>query len=90
MKNMQPIIEVIELSHSFSSLKALTIFPADLPGELVGLIGPNGAGKTTCSISSPGSSYRRRRIPGREYQRLAQPPHHRRDCPDLSSACSRS
>ena len=45
---MQPIIEVIDLSHSFGGLKALTHFSLEIvPGELVGLIGPNGAGKTT-------------------------------------------
>jgi branched-chain amino acid transport system ATP-binding protein len=45
---MQPILEVIELSHNFGGLKALSDFSLKLfPGELVGLIGPNGAGKTT-------------------------------------------
>jgi branched-chain amino acid transport system ATP-binding protein len=45
---MQPLLEVIELSHNFGGLQALTDFSLELfPGELVGLIGPNGAGKTT-------------------------------------------
>ena len=45
---MQPLLEVIELSHHFGGLKALGDFSLKLyPGELVGLIGPNGAGKTT-------------------------------------------
>jgi len=45
---MRPLLEVIELSHNFGGLKALTDFSLELfPGELVGLIGPNGAGKTT-------------------------------------------
>jgi branched-chain amino acid transport system ATP-binding protein len=47
-KTMQPILEIIELSHTFGGLRALTDFSLQLfPGELVGLIGPNGAGKTT-------------------------------------------
>jgi branched-chain amino acid transport system ATP-binding protein len=45
---MQPLLEVIGLSHSFGGLRALTNFSLNVfPGELVGLIGPNGAGKTT-------------------------------------------
>jgi branched-chain amino acid transport system ATP-binding protein len=45
---MQPILEVIELSHNFGGLRALNDFSMAIgPGELVGLIGPNGAGKTT-------------------------------------------
>jgi branched-chain amino acid transport system ATP-binding protein len=45
---MQPLLEVIELSHNFGGLRALNDFSVRLaPGELVGLIGPNGAGKTT-------------------------------------------
>jgi branched-chain amino acid transport system ATP-binding protein len=45
---MSLLLEVIDLSHSFGGLKALTDFSLELfPGELVGLIGPNGAGKTT-------------------------------------------
>jgi len=45
---MQPLLEIIELSHNFGGLQALSDFSLELcPGELVGLIGPNGAGKTT-------------------------------------------
>jgi branched-chain amino acid transport system ATP-binding protein len=45
---MQPLLEIIELSHNFDGLQALSDFSLELfPGELVGLIGPNGAGKTT-------------------------------------------
>jgi branched-chain amino acid transport system ATP-binding protein len=45
---MQPLLEIINLSHNFGGLQALTDFSLELfPGELVGLIGPNGAGKTT-------------------------------------------
>jgi branched-chain amino acid transport system ATP-binding protein len=45
---MQPLLEIIDLSHNFGGLQALSDFSLELfPGELVGLIGPNGAGKTT-------------------------------------------
>jgi branched-chain amino acid transport system ATP-binding protein len=45
---MQPLLEIIDLSHNFDGLQALSDFSLELfPGELVGLIGPNGAGKTT-------------------------------------------
>ena len=45
---MQPLLNIIELSHSFGGLQALCHFSLKLyPRELVGLIGPNGAGKTT-------------------------------------------
>jgi len=45
---MQPILEVIDLSHNFGGLRAVSDFSLTVQeGELVGLIGPNGAGKTT-------------------------------------------
>jgi branched-chain amino acid transport system ATP-binding protein len=45
---MQPLLEVIDLSHSFGGLLAVADFSLRVsPGQLVGLIGPNGAGKTT-------------------------------------------
>jgi len=45
---MQPLLEVIDLSHSFGGLRAVSDFSLTVQeGELVGLIGPNGAGKTT-------------------------------------------
>ncbi|MFP3868006.1 MAG: ABC transporter ATP-binding protein [Desulfobacteraceae bacterium] len=43
-----PLLEVIELSHNFGGLRAISDFSLTIEaGELVGLIGPNGAGKTT-------------------------------------------
>jgi len=43
-----PLLELIEISHNFGGLKAISDFSLTIkPGELVGLIGPNGAGKTT-------------------------------------------
>jgi branched-chain amino acid transport system ATP-binding protein len=45
---MIPILKVIELSHNFGGLRAVSDFSLEVQeGELVGLIGPNGAGKTT-------------------------------------------
>jgi branched-chain amino acid transport system ATP-binding protein len=43
-----PLLHVMNVSHYFGGLAALTDFSFTLdPGQLVGLIGPNGAGKTT-------------------------------------------
>jgi branched-chain amino acid transport system ATP-binding protein len=45
---MTPLLQVLELSHNFGGLCAVTDFFLTVSeGELVGLIGPNGAGKTT-------------------------------------------
>jgi branched-chain amino acid transport system ATP-binding protein len=45
---MAPLLQVVELSHNFGGLCAVTDFFLTVnEGELVGLIGPNGAGKTT-------------------------------------------
>jgi branched-chain amino acid transport system ATP-binding protein len=45
---MAPLLKIVELSHNFGGLCALTDFFLTVQeGELVGLIGPNGAGKTT-------------------------------------------
>jgi branched-chain amino acid transport system ATP-binding protein len=43
------LLEVDNLSKSFSGLRAVQSVSFDVPeGDIVGLIGPNGAGKTTC------------------------------------------
>jgi branched-chain amino acid transport system ATP-binding protein len=43
------LLEVNNLSKSFSGLRAVQNVSFDVPeGDIVGLIGPNGAGKTTC------------------------------------------
>jgi branched-chain amino acid transport system ATP-binding protein len=43
------LLEVDNLSKSFSGLRAVQNVSFDVPeGDIVGLIGPNGAGKTTC------------------------------------------
>ena len=43
-----PLLEVIEMSHSFGGLQAVSKYNLSLePGQITGLIGPNGAGKTT-------------------------------------------
>jgi branched-chain amino acid transport system ATP-binding protein len=45
---MAPLLNIVELSHNFGGLCAVTDFFLTVQeGELVGLIGPNGAGKTT-------------------------------------------
>jgi branched-chain amino acid transport system ATP-binding protein len=45
---MAPLLKIVELSHNFDGLCAVTDFFLTVSeGELVGLIGPNGAGKTT-------------------------------------------
>ena len=48
MKNMEPILEVKQLTMDFGGLRALDHIGLDInEGEIVALIGPNGAGKTT-------------------------------------------
>jgi len=43
-----PVLEVINMSHHFGGLKAVSNYHLRLnAGEITGLIGPNGAGKTT-------------------------------------------
>jgi branched-chain amino acid transport system ATP-binding protein len=45
---MAPLLNIVELSHNFGGLCAVTDFFLTVQeGESVGLIGPNGAGKTT-------------------------------------------
>ena len=43
-----PLLDVIDMSHSFGGLQAVSNYNLKLsPGQISGLIGPNGAGKTT-------------------------------------------
>ncbi len=43
-----PLLEVIQMSHNFGGLQAVSNYNLQLdPGQITGLIGPNGAGKTT-------------------------------------------
>jgi len=43
-----PLLEVVDMSHSFGGLQAVSNYNLNLsPGQISGLIGPNGAGKTT-------------------------------------------
>lgn len=49
MAEMKPLLEVGNVSKSFSGLRAVHDVSFTVgEGEIVGLIGPNGAGKTTC------------------------------------------
>jgi branched-chain amino acid transport system ATP-binding protein len=43
-----PLLEVMNMSHNFGGLQAVSNYNLQLdPGQITGLIGPNGAGKTT-------------------------------------------
>jgi branched-chain amino acid transport system ATP-binding protein len=45
---MSPLLEVIDMTHYFGGLRAVSNFNLTIePGQINGLIGPNGAGKTT-------------------------------------------
>jgi len=57
----EPVIDIVRLSHSFKSLRALNkVSFRVLQGQLHGFVGPNGAGKTTtlkivCTLLAPQS-----------------------------------
>ena len=45
---MSPLLQVIDMTHYFGGLRAVSNFNLTIePGQINGLIGPNGAGKTT-------------------------------------------
>ena len=55
---MKPILEVRNLTKSFSDFEAIHDFSLELrAGEVVGILGPNGAGKTTIFRSIVGLVY---------------------------------